>query len=416
MKNRILHTPEGVRDIYNGECSTFLALKGTLRHCINLYGFHDIKTPAIEFFDVFNEERGTVASKDMFKFFDREGHTLVLRPDMTPPIARCVAKYYKNETLPLRLCYSGNTFINNSGYQGKLKEITQLGAELVNDSSVYADAEMIALTVECLRSAGLKEFQVEIGHADFFQGLIEDVELDEEELEQLKLLIENKNMFAVAEMLSDKNMDVQLKEILLKLPELFGTIGTLTGIKSMLKNERAFKAIERLEDLYSLLKIYGLEEHITFDLGMLSTYNYYTGIIFRAYTYGTGDAVATGGRYDSLIGQFGMDAPAIGVAVVLDQLMLALTRQKLIEKPDNTNTLIVYKSAQAEEAIKLAKQFRGEDMNVELLCAEEFLEPEEYAAYADRSGIGGILCIRDEKEILVINAADGSTNIQKLSV
>ena len=122
-----------------------LTLQNKLHHLLEHYGFRDIQTPSFEFFDIFSQERGTVASKDIYKFFDREGNTLVLRPDITPSIARCVAKYYKEEELPIRLCYIGNTFINNSSYQGKLKEVTQLGAELINDDTVEADAEMLAL-------------------------------------------------------------------------------------------------------------------------------------------------------------------------------------------------------------------------------------------------------------------------------
>ena len=129
---------------------------------MELYGFRDIQTPSFEFFDIFNQERGTVASKDMYKLFDKEGNTMVLRPDITPSIARCVAKYYKDEELPIRLCYIGNTFINSTTYQGKLKEVTQLGAELVNDNSIDADAEMLAITIECLLKSGLKEFQLSL--------------------------------------------------------------------------------------------------------------------------------------------------------------------------------------------------------------------------------------------------------------
>ena len=136
--DRILHTPEGVRDIYDGECEKKILLENTLQAKMHLYGFESIQTPTIEFFDVFSEERGTFAAKDMYKLFDREGNTLVLRPDITPSIARCVAKYFMPDSRTVRLCYTGNTFINSSEYQGKPKEITQTGAELIGDASVTA--------------------------------------------------------------------------------------------------------------------------------------------------------------------------------------------------------------------------------------------------------------------------------------
>ena len=206
MSKKLLHTPEGVRDIYNAECEKKKQLEHRLHHRLHLYGFQDIETPVFEFFDIFSKERGTVGSKEMYKFFDREGETLVLRPDMTPPIARCMAKYYREETLPVRFSYKGNTFVNNSSYQGKLKETTQIGAELINDATVEADAEMIALTVECLLDAGLTRFQVEIGQADFFRGLMEEAGMSAEETEDLRILIENKNMFGVEEVISEKKM------------------------------------------------------------------------------------------------------------------------------------------------------------------------------------------------------------------
>lgn len=415
MKDKLLHTPEGVRDIYNSECETKMSLERKLNSKMHRYGFRDIQTPTFEFYDIFSKERGTVSSKDMYKFFDREGNTLALRPDITPSIARCVAKYYKEETMPIRLCYCGSTFINNSSYQGKLKEATQLGAELINDATVEADAEMIVLTVECLKLFGLEEFQVEIGQADFFKGLVEEASLNVEEVEQLRILIENKNLFGVEELILEKKIEEPLKKVFLQITELYGTIEVISTIKGSIKNKRAVAAIERLEQLYELLKEYGVEKYISFDLGMLSQYKYYTGIIFRAYTYGTGDAVITGGRYDALVGQFGKEAPAIGMAVLVDQLLNALSRQKLIFDNDPTNTLIVYKKELRNTAIALTKHFRTEDMNVELLLQENDIDVNGYVAYAKRCNIGGILYLAVPNEVLIINASDGSETTAKIS-
>lgn len=408
MKERLLHTPEGVRDIYNAECATKLLLQDKLHHVLGHYGFRDIQTPSFEFFEVFSQERGTVASKDIYKFFDRDGNTLVMRPDITPSIARCVAKYYKDELLPIRLCYIGNTFINNSGYQGKLKEVTQLGAELINDDSTEADAEMLALTIECLMNSGLKEFQVEIGDADFFRALIEEAGIEEEEeVTNLRLLIEKKNMFGVEEIIKEKDMNEELKAIFFKLPELFGTLDILSFAKGLTKNNRAVKAIERLEKLYDILTQYGYEKYVSFDLGMLSQYNYYTGIIFKAYTYGTGDAIATGGRYNNLVRQFGKEAPAIGLAIVVDQLILALSRQKLLMEPEASDTLILYKKPFREQALALANHFRKGGMNIILQKSNDSFSLEDYMAYAKRMTIGGILFFGEKDEIKVIDVATG---------
>ncbi|TAH74755.1 MAG: ATP phosphoribosyltransferase regulatory subunit [Anaerolineaceae bacterium] len=412
MKDKLLHTPEGVRDIYNTECAIKLLLQKNLHQVLKLYGFRDIQTPSFEFFDIFNQERGTVASKDMYKLFDKEGNTMVLRPDITPSIARCVAKYYKDLDLPIRLCYVGNTYINSTTYQGKLKEVTQLGAELVNDDSVDADAEMLAITIECLLKAGLKEFQLELGNADFLKSLINDAGFeDEEDIAKLKDLIENKNMFGMEEIIMNKNMTKELEEMFLKLPELFGTLEILEYAKGVTKNPRAIRAISRLEKLYDIMTEYGFEKYISFDLGMLSKYDYYTGIIFRAYTYKTGEAIVTGGRYDNLVGQFGKDCPAIGLAIVIDNLMLALSRQKLLPVIESSDTLIIYTHKYRKVAIGLASYFRKEGNNVILQLAKDNKSIEDYQSYLKSMNIGGLLYIDSNKDIILIDADNGKRQI-----
>jgi len=411
MNDKLLHTPEGVRDIYGSECAIKLLIQEKLHHVLKLYGFRDIQTPSFEFFDIFNHERGTVSSKDMYKLFDKEGNTLVLRPDITPSVARCVAKYYKDESLPVRLCYIGNTYINNNAYQGKLKEVTQLGAELFNDDSVDADAEMMAISIECLLKSGLKEFQLEIGNADFFRSLIEEAGFEnKEDIIKLRSLIKNKNMFGIEEIVQNKVMSKELKEIFLKLPELFGSSEILDYAKSLIKNPRGLKAIERLEKLYETMTVYGFEKYISFDLGMISKFDYYTGIIFKAYTYKTGEPVVTGGRYDNLVGQFGKDCPAIGLAIVIDSLMLALSRQNLLPQIDSSDTLVIYKAEYRKQAISLANYFRKEGMNVILQLSKDGMTMEDYRAYMKRMNIGGLLYIDNDKEISVMDAVEGNLN------
>ena len=141
---QLLHTPEGVRDIYNAEYAKKLEVERRIRKAMELFGYRGIEPPTFEFFDIFRKERGSVSPREMFKFFDRDGETMVLRPDFTPSIARCASKYYMEESLPVRLSYMGNAFINESSLQGRLKEFTQAGVELIGDASADADAEVVA--------------------------------------------------------------------------------------------------------------------------------------------------------------------------------------------------------------------------------------------------------------------------------
>ena len=207
MSKKLVHTPEGVRDIYGLEYAKKLAVQELLHHKFKEFGYKDIQTPSFEFFDVFGKEIGTTASKDLYKFFDKEGNTLALRPDFTPSMARSAAKYFMDETLPVRFTYSGNAFTNTSNLQGKLKETTQMGVELFNDGSAEADGEMINLAVECLLSAGLKEFQISIGEMEFFKGLCQEAGLDEETEYELRDFISTKNFFGAEELLLLKGID-----------------------------------------------------------------------------------------------------------------------------------------------------------------------------------------------------------------
>ena len=319
--------------------------------------------------------------------------TTLKRPDITPSIARAVSKYFTEEDMPVRLCYVANTFINHSDFQGRLKENTHLGAELIGDGSVEADAEMIALVAESLLKTGLKEFQVSIGHVDFFKSLLRESRLSEEMELELREFISNKNIYGVRELLEPLPIAAGLKEAFAAIPNLFGSVDILEKADACAVTEDAKRALERLRRIYELLSCYGYEKYIAFDLGVVSKYKYYTGIIFQAYTYGTGEAVAKGGRYDTLMDHFGKPAPATGFVFVVDRLMNALSRQKVPVDTDVRKVMIVYRASRAASAIKKAMELRGQGMVVELM-------PErigrDYEAYAEKNGICEIIHAEEE--------------------
>lgn len=386
MSKELLHTPEGVRDVYGKECARKLTIENKINNIFNLYGFHNVQTPTFEFFDIFNKERGSVPSKNLYKFFDREGNTLVLRPDLTPSIARIAAKNYMDVNVPIKLCYNANTYINNSELQGKLKEITQLGCELIGDDSVEADAEMVALVVNSLKSAGFDKFLVEIGQVNFYKGLLEECGFEDDVEEELRVRIENKNFFGVEELLDSKDIPSNVKDTFLKLPSLFGSSDVLDKAKELATNEKSLKAIEKLEEVYSILVDYGVADYISFDLGMLSNFNYYTGIIFKAYTYGTGDAIVAGGRYDKLLSQFGKDSAAIGFAVYMDQLLMAMSSQKMEGDTDYAYEVLIYDTELRKTALQLATGLREKGIKTELIPKKENISIDEYVEFKKEDG------------------------------
>ena len=363
---RIFHTPEGVRDIYSQECSRKQKLQEKLHRVFHQYGFEDIETPTFEYFEVFSKEVGTIPSRELYKFFDREGNTLVLRPDFTPSVSRACATYFNPEKEVVSLCYTGNTFINNSSFRGRLKETTQMGVERMGDDSPEADAEILAMTVECLLATGLTEFQVSVGQVDYYKAIFAQTGMSQEEEEELRELISQKNYFGVEELVKNKNMDKSLARVLSQLPQMFGSTEVLEKAKSLTDNPQALKAVARLEEIYELLKVYGYEKYVTFDFAMLSKYHYYTGIIFQAYTYGTGEALIKGGRYNQLMKQFGKPAASIGFAIVVDNLLMALSRQKIEMEEEEGVTVITYRKENRIQAIQKAKELRAQGRNVAL--------------------------------------------------
>ena len=393
---KILHTPEGVRDIYNEEYEKKVYLENELCQILKNYGYHSIQTPTFEFFDIFSKEIGTTPSNELYKFFDREGNTLVLRPDMTPSVARAAAKYFMDEDMPIRLSYIGNSFINNSSYQGRLKETTQLGAELIGDATVQADAEVLSMVVECLKVAGLKEFQIGVGHAGYFQGLLAAAAIKEQDAEVLRGLILNKNFFGVEEYVEELGLADNLKKLFSFLGNLDTSEEALKEAKELAKEyKQVADALDNLVALKELLKLYDIQKYVSVELGIISTYQYYTGIIFAGYTFGSGEAIVKGGRYDKLLTYFGKDAAAIGFAIVVDQLQAALSRQKIEIPLSKKGMLVVYNLANQAAAISMAKALRDDKTPVELLLMDASKTKADYEAYAKRNRITNITFLED---------------------
>jgi ATP phosphoribosyltransferase regulatory subunit len=398
MTDQMLHTPDGVRDIYNGECKQKLLLQNKLHEVLMRYGYRDIQTPTFEFFNIFSKEIGTTPSKDLYKFFDKDGNTLVLRPDFTPSIARSAAKYYTEDDMPVKLCYMGDTFINSSAYQGRLRETTQCGVEMIGDGSVGADAEILSMVVDSLRASGLKEFQISVGHAQFFRGLLDEAGLDEEAEEELRELLSNKNFFGVEEFVETLSLAEPLRKLFLMLGSFDTPVEEFAEAKELAAGyPKILSAITDLETLGTYLKLYGIEKYITFEPGIISNYHYYTGIIFAGYTFGTGEPVVKGGRYDKLLNSFGKNAPSIGFAIVVDQLLAALSRQKITLTVEEDSVLLVYPKEQMEVSIQKAQRLRESGSLVSMIPLDETRSKDDYFNYAMKNHMARVIFM-DEKE------------------
>ena len=346
---QLLHTPEGVRDCYGRENTARSRTIEKIAEQIHLYGYKDLQTPSFE------------------------GNTLVLRPDFTPSVARCAAKYFMDEKRPLRFCYQGSAFSNTSDLQGKRKETFQMGAELMNDASAQADGEMIAMLIESLLSAGLEEFQISVGNVEYFKGICEYLGMDGEVETALRDEISGKNYFAAEDLLKSEGYKKEERDLFLRFRDFMETAEDLEKAWESAPNERAGRAVKRLIDVFDVVDAYGLSRYISFDLSLLSKYRYYTGIIFKGYTYGTGEPVASGGRYDQLLSCFGKTAPAIGCMISIDTLMEAMYRQHIVDDEEPEIQKIYYNDSNYREALKTARMSRMAGFRTVLLpeCAEE---------------------------------------------
>ena len=367
MKNKLLHTPDGVRDLYNEDYKKKLNIQEKLHHVFEEYGCVDIQTPTFEYFDVFSKQLGTTPSKDLFKFFDSEGNTVVLRPDFTPSIARCTAKYFDPENEPVKLCYMGNTFTNASKYQGRLKETTQCGVEFIGDGSAEADAQMLAMVVDSLKAIGMEKFQISVGHAGFFDALLEAAELRRRQANKLRILLNNKNFLDVEVFVETLDVESRLKNLFLLLADFDVTDEDLENAKKWAVDyPKVAKAIDSLDELNQNVKAKDIKQFISFDLGMISNYEYYTGIIFAGYTYGLGEPIVKGGRYDTLMSNFDKDAPAIGFAFVVDQLLSAISTKKEVEE-ERYLTFALGKGRLAKKTLQIFEQI--------CITCEEIFDP-----------------------------------------
>lgn len=392
-----IYTPDGVQDILYEECYLKRSLEQKFRILFRSCGYNEIETPTIEFYDVYDSDEGAIPQENMFKFFDQQGRILVLRPDITVPVARITATKCKDAAYPIRFSYIGNVFRYNDFGGGKQNEFTQAGIEVLGVSTPESDAEVISVAINALKASGLKNFQVDIGQVDFFNGLMEETGLSDENTAQVRMLIDRKDYVGLEEFLNRCDIREDLKKLIFDLPGFFGSADVIDKVEAMQLNSRSRGALENIRQVLKILEDYGLGQYLSVDLGMLRGLDYDTGIIFRGFTYGVGFPILTGGRYDRLVGEFGKDCPATGFSLGINMIMMALQRQNMtIEKP-GTDSIICYSDKGRKTAFELCDELRRQGLVVELDIANSC--PEAAGSYAAAKNIGGVISIIDEDTV-----------------
>lgn len=410
MKKYRLQIPEGVQDYLVDEQYNKLLIEDKIRKIFDSYGYDEINTPTFEYYDVFSGDDVIIDDESMFKFFDRRGRIMVLRPDMTTPIARMAATKLQSNPLPLRLSYISNVFRYDEPQFARQREFTQAGVELLGSRSSQADAEVVSLAITVLERVGLKNFQVELGQVEFFKSIIDGINLTDGQVEKFRALVEEKNMVALEGFLNNLELPDKVRETVFMLPKLYGGIEVIDEAAKLTNNEKALEALDNLKDIYCLLRDSGLEQYISIDLGMVSSLQYYTGTVFKGFTRELGFTLLGGGRYDALMGNFGQDMPATGFAVGIKRILVALGKQDMLVKKPAVDFLVTYHRERYAVAVKIADRLRDMGYRVEVDLegrpAQEILK--------QRGGTDTIIEIGQDLKIKTLDSQDGGCMIEDI--
>lgn len=323
MKSYLNKTPEGTRDLLFEECIARRQVEDHLAGLFRSYGYNQVVTPSVEYYNVFSQGSSGLQEEDMYKLTDANGRLIVLRPDNTLPIARVVSGRLKEAALPLRLFYCQNIFRRHMLMAGHSDECEQCGVELIGAGGYRADLEILTLAVQALENVSTEGYKIELGHAGFYHALCDLLDTDEEIRQEISGFIEKKNYAALCDLL-DTLPDTEVSQALRRLPRLFGGAEILDEAAQICTSPKAQEALEYLRKIYADAVRLGAEGSITIDLGLVHRNNYYTGLVFRGYIPGSGATVLSGGRYDHLLGEFGNPLPATGFGVEVDELYKAL--------------------------------------------------------------------------------------------
>ena len=318
-----ISTPEGTRDLLFSSCRALRQTENAVREALEERGYSEIITPAVEYFDVFAQANPELDQDQMLKIIDKSGRICVARPDNTTPIARIAATRLDDAALPVRLYYSQKVFRSVSGDHGHKGEFLQVGAELIGADGLAADKDILSAAFAALSRTGADNFRIELGHAEIYKALIEELGADAASSEAIRRLIENKSFAALGDALQPFGSKPAAKA-LSAMPQLFGGIEVLDEVETLTGNVRVLGAIAYLRRLYQALDEAGYGDRIMIDLGLVHEMDYYTGIMFRGYIGGAGAAILAGGRYNALCAKFGRDLPAGGFGIDVESVAESL--------------------------------------------------------------------------------------------
>lgn len=393
--NGKFYTPDGFNDTLPEICSFKRETENKLRQLFLHHGYREIETPGIEYLDVYSKP-GFVGEEQLYKMTDMKGRLLTARYDGTIPAARYAAgiKNFDASILPLRLCYIENMYRFAGAGGGKQNEFTQAGVELMGAYGSSADAEVIALSITSALEAGIEELQVSIGQVKLFDGIAKQLGLDEDTCSKIKEAIDAKDSVTLEKTADSLGLSKEDKELLLMIPDATGTYDIIEEFEKRVTDETALEALKNLREILDILDEYDYLKYVSVDAGLLGSVDYYTGMIFKGYTYEVGFPIISGGRYDNTVGVFGRSMECVGFSLSITLAITAMMRQGLELEAPSVDIIIGYAKGYRSAAIRLAQQLREDGENV--IIDVSGMTAEELDEYADRAGICASMYVEEE--------------------
>ena len=349
--------PSGVRDYLPRALTKLRKIEKDVLHCMSRWGYQQMMTPTLEYYDTVGVASSTSDQK-LYKLLNNRGQALVLRSEMTAPVARVVASLLKDEPLPLRLSYHANVFRAIEEEAGREAEFFQTGVELVGDDSAEADAEVVALAISSLQAAGVKSFKIAMGHVGFLNGLFQEAlpGLPEAQ-EELKSHLLSRDYVSFRDTLQRLALPDAQKNELDGLLRLRGGKEICGQAMELSSHPLARNSIEHLCKVWEVLVAYGVSQHVMIDLTMIGDFSYYTGMTFEGYAAELGFPVCSGGRYDNLLQQFGRPIPSTGFSLKTNRILDGVSGAP---EEEELPILIQYDAIRRKEGLQEAARLRAE--------------------------------------------------------
>jgi ATP phosphoribosyltransferase regulatory subunit len=365
----LLQAPRGMADLLPPEAGARRTLTRRVIRSFERSGYALVTPPIIEHAEVIARGGGTLESRELVRFVEPEsGEVVVLRPDITPQIARIVASHLAEHPAPVRLCYEGRVFRRQYGRARNRQQVTQAGVELIGVAGIHGDVEIITLAIRACEEAGLTDFRIELSDIRLVRSLLEHVPA--EARDQVSAIVAQKDAAQLKALSRTGALPDDLADQLADLLTFYGERRVLEDAARRFRSPQASVALKNLTAIADQLTELGLGARIVFDLSETRGLSYYTAMRFSLLASGPGEAIGGGGRYDQLLTRFGVDAPATGFAIDLGNLQWTL-RAAGRSALDAGEVRVVVSGSDAKATREIAERLRNADMTAATMLTED---------------------------------------------